>query len=163
RLERPCPPELPGLDVAPSRSATGTPIRRAPIASAKPRTGEAWAAAIAAFVTRASGRDRVDLALRTDALAALVAEAPGHFAAAVPLRFGATGDPRVAELTERVRGELEALARRRTYCADLRARRPRLAGATYPVGLVITGRPETAAPIPGAAATFVVPTEGEAA
>ncbi len=155
------PLDLP--EVEPSPDAAEAQIRRKSIALPAELSGPAWASALAAFLVRATGQATFDLAFRDDALGAIAAEAPGYVASTVPLRVDAGGEPTVAELGDRVRGQITELGRRRTYAADLVARRPGFALPRYTVGLVLTARPESATPIPGTAVTFVVPLEGKEA
>ncbi|MBC7171944.1 MAG: LLM class flavin-dependent oxidoreductase, partial [Polyangiaceae bacterium] len=96
-------------------------------------------------------------------LATFVAEAPGYFASSVPLRVDGSGEPTVSALGDRVRGQITELAKRRTYSADLIARRPGLGSPRYTVAVVIAARVDAVAPVSGAALTFVVPVEGNEA
>jgi natural product biosynthesis luciferase-like monooxygenase protein len=153
RLRDARPLDMPEVGSAPDTGEA--PFRKKPLAIAEELAGPAWISAIAAFLARVTGQAVFDLAFRDDDLAAISAEVPGYFASTLPLRVDASGD--------RVRGEITELARRRTYMADLVARQPGLSLPRYTVGVVLTARPEVAAPVPGAAITFVLPLEGKEA
>ena len=122
--------------------------------------GDAGVAAVAGYLVRATGQESFDLAYADDALHALEAELPGYFAPAVPLRVDASGAASATVLTERIAAELAELGRRRTYVADLVARRPALARPHYVVGIVRAERPSIEHAIDGCAVTFVLPLKG---
>ena len=122
--------------------------------------GDAGVAAVAGYLVRATGQDIFDLAYADDDLHALEAELPGYFAPAVPLRVDASSGASATELTKRIAAELGELRRRRTYVADLVARRPALSQPRYVVGIVSAARPSARHADGGCAVTFVIPVKG---
>jgi len=120
--------------------------------------GLSGAAAVAAYLARATAQDAFDLAYADDALAALASEFPGYLARELPLRVDDAGT--VAELAVRIDRELSELKHRRGYFADLVARRPGLARPALATGLRVAERPAIEHAIDGCVVTFIVPARG---
>jgi len=150
--------ELPGGQATAEGSAPRLTPRDLPLP--EQLAGDGRAAAIAAVLARIAAQDLFDLAYADDALLALCAEFPGYFSASVPLRVDAAAAPTGAALADAIKVELAELRKRRTYLADLIARRPGLSIPRYGAGLVIARNPSAAHAIAGCDVTFVLP-EGD--
>jgi natural product biosynthesis luciferase-like monooxygenase protein len=158
RLGQLQPAELPLVPAGTEAPAAG--VRTLPLRLPDSIDGDDWIAGLAAYLARCTGQPRFDLGYADDELTALASEAPGYLASAVPLRVEAADGTSAAALADKVRTELAELRARRTYLADLVARRPGLTAPQYRIGVACSAQPSPSHAIGDCALTFVVPRKG---
>lgn len=119
-------------------------------------SGDQLIAALLAYLFRASGQDRFDVAFVDDALSAMTSEFRGYVAETVPLSVTVQNGTSVASFANAVSTELAELRKRRTYPGDLVARTTKLSPPHATVGIAQRSNADTAERIEGCAVTFVV-------
>jgi amino acid adenylation domain-containing protein len=155
RLEQLDPPELPGAThVTPPGSLLH---RQAPsTAGIAPRV---LAGAWLTWLGRITGKAAFDVGIVHPGLGDIVAGVERWFAPVLPLRVAPLDDESFAAFAERLRTELDALARRGTYAVDAPARHRGLRAGETPRFEVVL-RLDADAAVPGAAVTCCITEAG---
>ena len=116
-------------------------------------------AAIAAFLARFSGQDRLDVAYSCERVRDRSVRFPDYFVQSVPLRIELAADAAVGDFARDVAGRLDRLRREGAYLGDLPRRGLGVPEPRLSVGILESGD-DAIPPLAGCALTFVLGAPG---